>query len=180
MLSEAASPTMQRSLTQGLLQYRSMLFGFIYALVRDVVVAEEIFQEVAIIAMEKDKKGDEIIREPAFWLKEVARRLVHAGFRTRQGQAVNVDPEYLEQVADTLESDGSIEQQQARMQALGHCLEKISPTNQELLRQRFVVGASYEEIAKRMDRRADTLRVTLHRLRRQLADCVERKVNAEA
>ncbi|MBL8798378.1 MAG: hypothetical protein JNM56_31070, partial [Planctomycetia bacterium] len=60
-----------RSLAHALLQYRGMLYGLIYALVRDVLVAEEIFQEVAVVALEKDRKGDEVIREPAQWLKEV-------------------------------------------------------------------------------------------------------------
>src|SRR5262245_57896198 len=111
------------SLGQSLLQYRAMLFGFIYSLVRDVNVAEEIFQEVAVVAMEKERKNDEVIREPASWLKEVVRRLVQAGYRTRQGRAISVDPEYLATVAQGFE-ESSHEVEQDRLEALGHCLER--------------------------------------------------------
>src|SRR5271154_4936811 len=140
-----------RSLTQGLLQYRGMLYGFIYSLVRDVVVAEEIFQEVAVIAMEKEGKADEVIREPAKWLKEVVRRLVHAGYRTRQDRVIAVDPDYFKQVAETI-IETSPDREQAQLSALGSCLEHVSGPNRDLLQRRFVLGSSYDEIGKEIQR----------------------------
>src|SRR5262249_28069818 len=134
---------------------------------------------VAVIAMEKERKGDEIIREPAQWLKEVVRRLVHAGFRTRQGAMVTVDSDYLEQVAETLETETSLDQQQERLAALGTCLERVSELNRDLLRRRFVLGASYEEIAKELHRSPGSLRVLMHRVQRHLADCVQHRLAAE-
>lgn len=164
------------SLGQSLLQYRAMLFGFIYSLVRDVAVAEEIFQEVAVVAMEKERKADEVIREPARWLKEVVRRLVHAGYRTRQGRVITVDPEYLETVAEGFEAESAHEIEQDRLDALGHCLEHVSAENRQLLKRRYVEGESYEEIAKTVQRKPGALRVMVHRIQRQLADCVEQKL----
>jgi RNA polymerase sigma factor (sigma-70 family) len=161
------------------LQYRNTLYGFIYSLVRDVVIAEEIFQEVAVIAMEKERKGDEVIREPAQWLKEVVRRLVHAGYRTRQGRVVSVDQEYLEQVVETFESEASVEQQQSRLSALGACMEHVSEPNRDLLRRRYVQGASYDEIGKELRRSPGGLRVLVHRIQRELADCVQHRLAAE-
>lgn len=168
-----------RTLTQSLLQYCGTLYGFIYSLVRDVVLAEEIFQEVAVIAMEKERRGDEVIREPARWLKEVVRRLVHAGYRSRQGRVVNVEPEYLEQVAETFAAEGPAELQQSRLAALGSCLEHVSEANRDLLRRRYVAGESYDEIGREVGRTAGALRVLIHRVQRQLADCVEQRLAAE-
>ncbi|MBY0528430.1 MAG: sigma-70 family RNA polymerase sigma factor [Gemmataceae bacterium] len=168
-----------RSLTQGLLQYRGMLYGFIYSLVRDVVIAEEVFQEVALIAMEKERKGDEVIREPAKWLKEVVRRIVHAGYRARNGRMVPVDPNYLEQVVQTFAEEASVDQQQDRLSALGNCLEHVSEANRDLLRRRYVAGASYDEIGRDLRRTPGALRVLVHRVQRQLADCVEHRLAAE-
>lgn len=163
------------SLGQSLLQYRAMLFGFIYSLVRDVAVAEEIFQEVAVVAMEKERKGDEVVREPARWLKEVVRRLVLAGYRTRQGRAIAVDPEYLATVAQGFE-ESTHDWEQDRLEALGNCLEQVSPENRDLLRRRYVEGASYEEIARAAQRKPGALRVMVHRIQRHLADCVEQRL----
>jgi RNA polymerase sigma factor (sigma-70 family) len=168
-----------RSLTQGLIQYRGTLYGFIYSLVRDVLVAEEVFQEVAVIAMEKERKGDEVIREPAKWLKEVVRRIVQAGYRSKQGRVVSVEQEYLEQVAETFEAEDSADQQQKQLAALGTCLEHVSEQNRGLLQRRYVVGASYEEIGRELQRPPGALRVLVHRIQRQLADCVQNRLAAE-
>jgi RNA polymerase sigma factor (sigma-70 family) len=165
------------TLTQGLLQYRGMLFGFIYALVRDVVVAEEIFQEVAVVALEKERRGDEVIREPAQWLKGVVRKLVQAGYRTRQGRLIAVDPEYLEQVAQGFDADATSDQQSAKLAALGNCLEHVSQQNRDLLRRRYALGASYEEIGKAVHRTPGALRVLVHRIQRHLAGCVEQRLD---
>jgi RNA polymerase sigma-70 factor (ECF subfamily) len=165
------------SLAQALLQHRGMLYGFIYSLVRDVLVAEEVFQEVAVVALEKERKADEVIREPLQWLKEVVRRLVQAGFRTRQGRLVTVDSAYLEQVVQAGDAEG-IAEQRARLAALGGCLEHVSEPNRELLRRRYVMGNSYEEISKEVQRTAGALRVLVHRIQRQLADCVETRLAA--
>jgi RNA polymerase sigma-70 factor (ECF subfamily) len=169
-----------RSLAHALLQYRGMLYGLIYALVRDVLVAEEIFQEVAVVALEKDRKADEVIREPAQWLKEVVRRLVRAGFRTKQGRVVTVDPAYLEQVEEGIEAEPLAGPPQERLAALGTCLEHVSAQNRELLRRRYVQGCSYEEIGKDTQRTAGALRVLVHRIQRRLADCVEAKLERSA
>jgi RNA polymerase sigma-70 factor (ECF subfamily) len=168
-----------RSLTQALLQHRGTLYGFIYSLVTDVVVAEEIFQEVSVVAMEKERRGDEVIREPIKWLKEVVRRTVHAGYRTRQGRVVSVDPDYLQQVVETFRAEPAVEQRQDRLAALGDCLEHVSPANRDVLRRRYVAGNSYEEISKDLQRTPGGLRVLVHRLQRELADCIGRRLAAE-
>jgi RNA polymerase sigma factor (sigma-70 family) len=164
------------SLTQALLQYRGMLYGFIYALVRDVVVAEEIFQEVAVVALEKERRGDEVIREPALWLKGVVRKIVQAGYRSRQGRSIAVDPEYLEQVAQGFDAETTADLQSTKLEALGNCLEHVSEKNRELLRRRYAQGASYEEIGKSVHRTPGALRVLVHRIQRLLADCVSNRM----
>jgi len=163
-----------RSLTQALLQYRGMLYGFIYALVRDAVVAEEIFQEVAVVAIEKDRRADELIREPAQWLKEVIRRTVKAGYRTKQGRLIGVDPDYLEQVAQGLDTEAGDTEE--RLAALGGCLEHVSEPNRDLLRRRYVLGQRYEQIGKETQKTVGALRALVHRVQRQLADCVEQRL----
>jgi RNA polymerase sigma factor (sigma-70 family) len=167
------------SLTQGLLHYRRMLSSFIYSLVRDVVATEEIFQEVALAAMEKDRKADEEIREPARWLRATAWRIVQAGFRTSQGRLITVDQEYLEQVAEVFETETTTEYQRARLAALGECMDKVSGDNRAVLHRHYVQGASYDEIGAALNRTPGALRVLVHRLVRQLEACIKNRL-AEA
>jgi RNA polymerase sigma-70 factor (ECF subfamily) len=172
-------PARTCTLTQGLIQYRRMLSSFIYSLVRDVVATEEIFQEVALVAIEKDKKGDEEIREPARWLRGAAWRIVQAGFRTKQGRLITVDQEYLEQVAEVFESETAGDFQKARVAALGHCLDRVSLPIREVLHRHYVQGATYEQIGASVGRTPGVLRVLVHRVMRQLLTCIERRLATE-
>ena len=164
------------SLTHGLLQYRRMLCSFIYSLVRDVLVTEEIFQQVALVAIEKDRKGDEEIREPARWLRAAAWRIVQAGFRTSQGRLVTVDQDYLEQVADVYESSTHRDFHKARLEALDGCLKKVSLDNRDVLHRHYVMGSSYEEIGSAVQRTPGALRNLTHRLVKQLLGCIENRL----
>ncbi|MGE3807781.1 MAG: RNA polymerase sigma factor [Gemmataceae bacterium] len=178
MPSQAAERT-TGSLAEGLLQYRRMLCSFIYSLVRDVVVTEEIYQQVALVALEKDRKGDEEIREVGQWLRETAWRLVQAGFRTRQGKVVTVDPEYLEQVAEVFESRATPTYQQDRLEALDRCLKRVSSENRAVLHRHYVDGMRYEDIAASVQRKPGALRVLVHRVVRQLLTCIENRLASE-
>jgi RNA polymerase sigma-70 factor (ECF subfamily) len=164
------------SLTQGVLQYRRMLCSFIYSLVRDVLVTEEIFQQVALVAIEKDRKKDEEIREPAAWLRATARRVVQAGFRTSQGRWISVDPEYLEQVADTFATAPVGDFQRARLEALDGCLKRISAENRDVLHRHYVEGDSYEAIGEAVQRSPGALRNLTHRLVKQLLTCIDNRL----
>jgi len=167
------------SLTQALVQYRRMLCSFIFSLVRDVLVTEEIFQQVALVAIEKDRRADEEIREPAAWLRAAAWRLVQAGFRTSQGRLVTVNQEYLEQVADLFETETAGDVQRARLAALGVCLEHVAPENRDILHRHYVQGASYDAMGAALHRTPGALRVLVHRVIRRLGTCIENRL-AEA
>jgi RNA polymerase sigma factor (sigma-70 family) len=173
MTREAGKPG---SLTQGVLHYRRMLCGFIYSLVRDVLVTEEIFQEVALVAIDKDRKGDEEIREPARWLRETARRIVQAGFRTSKGRVVTVDQEYLEQVADVFETETSDELYRARLAAMDYCLKRVSLEKRDVLHRHYVQGDSYDQIGADLQRSPGALRVMVHRVIQQLGTCVKERL----
>ena len=172
-------PARTCTLAQGLIQYRRMLSSFIYSLVRDVLATEEIFQEVALAAIEKDRKGDEEIREPARWLRGCAWRIVQAGFRTKQGRLITVDQDYLEQVAEVFESETAGDFQKTRVAALGHCLDRVSLPIREVLHRHYVHGATYEQISATVGRTPGVLRVLVHRVMRQLLTCIERRLAAE-
>ena len=65
---------------KNLLAYRWELFGFIMSLVRRTDAAEDIFQEVAAVVVER-AAGAEPIRDFKAWAREVAHRQVLKHFQ---------------------------------------------------------------------------------------------------
>lgn len=66
-----------------------------------------------------------------------------------------------------------------REQALRKCLELLRPEQLRLLQARYERAEPLEEAAERLGRSVGGMRVSLHRLRKSLKDCVEKKLRAD-
>jgi RNA polymerase sigma-70 factor, ECF subfamily len=65
-----------------------------------------------------------------------------------------------------------------RHEALKGCLEKLRPVDRDLLMHRYTAAAgTLEEFATKVGRSVGGLKVTLHRLRSALLECIERQLN---
>ena len=64
----------------------------------------------------------------------------------------------------------------ARQAALRECMKSLKPGNRELLILRYASRESLADFAKRMGRSVGGVKVTLHRLRNSLAECIERRL----
>ena len=62
---------------------------------------------------------------------------------------------------------------------LASCMKGLSGENQELINDRYGLGMSVGECSKKWKRSEGGLRVTLHRLRASLRDCIQRKQRKE-
>jgi RNA polymerase sigma-70 factor (ECF subfamily) len=67
---------------------------------------------------------------------------------------------------------------QARLQALEHCRQELSTTDQELLRERYQAKAATEELVRKFSPSRRTLFRRLDRIRRWLMECISRRVTA--
>ena len=63
-----------------------------------------------------------------------------------------------------------------REKALGFCLEQLSGRGARFIQDRYHRGLSIEAMAEEAGMKLDALYQTLSRLRRQLRDCVERRL----
>jgi RNA polymerase sigma-70 factor (ECF subfamily) len=63
-----------------------------------------------------------------------------------------------------------------RHEALRECLEKLRPRDRELLLHRYARAGTLADYAASVGRSVGGLKVTLHRLRSALLECIERKV----
>lgn len=67
----------------------------------------------------------------------------------------------------------------ARREALEHCLGLLKKRHQAVVRQRYFEGASREDIAERLGVKANTVSVTLRRVRESLARCIDERMQSE-
>ncbi len=163
-----------KDLTSRFLAERHFLSAFIYGLVRDAAAAEDIFQEVWIRLAEAAERGtrfDDLGR----WCRGVARNLVLHHWRERRNARTAADARILELAARAFdEQEGRFGS--ARRQALVECVETLPGASREILRLKYDQGFTVEGVAARVNRPAGGVMMALSRLRRALADCVEKRL----
>jgi RNA polymerase sigma-70 factor (ECF subfamily) len=167
-------PRQERSVAL-LLSHRAMLLGYITAIVRDPDLAEDVFQNVALVVLDKagDVDGDGF---PA-WARRVARLESLAALRKRRRAPELLDQSMLDLLEDHW-SAGDAAPAPAR-KALRECVEGLSPYARQLIRLRYAEGLSGQDVAERLNRSPNTVYVALSRTYRHLADCVERRLARE-
>ena len=82
---------------------------------------------------------------------------------------------YLEKLAS--ERAGELDQIEPRALALRKCLAKLSADDRELLDRVYSDRDSVDGIAAELGKATQTIYNRLHKLRRQLMDCIERNLN---
>lgn len=65
-----------------------------------------------------------------------------------------------------------------RQAALRECMQSLKPASRELLMRRYATQQSLAEFASQLGRSVGGVKVTLHRLRTALAECIERRLVA--
>jgi RNA polymerase sigma-70 factor (ECF subfamily) len=73
----------------------------------------------------------------------------------------------------------SMDQADARFQALADCLEHLQEADRELIDARYQQGANTNAIASERNRSTDSIYRSLRRIHQALFDCVQRKLHEE-
>ena len=81
-------------------------------------------------------------------------------------------------VADRLAEDTDEDAQRTELyrQALDFCIAKLSASDRELIQQRYGSGTSLKQYATQIGKEPGSLRITLHRIRAALRDCVNTSI----
>lgn len=111
------------------------------------------------------------------WALAVARYEVLAVIRDRRRDRLVFDEDVALAMAD--ESLHVAETVAARREALALCTEKLQPRHRDVLAAHYVLGHPQSEIAASHRMRLSAVKVLLMRLRRSLADCIERRLNQQ-
>ncbi|MES2596431.1 MAG: sigma-70 family RNA polymerase sigma factor [Verrucomicrobiota bacterium] len=151
------------------------LRAFIGAAVRDVVTREDVFQEVAMILWKKFELYDPA-RPFGAWARGIAIRKIMEDRRLREKLPQSCTAETLEALAHGFDADEAEAPWKDREKALHRCLEQLPERSARLIRERYHQNHSIERMASEESLSADAIYQILSRLRRQLRDCVERRL----
>jgi RNA polymerase sigma-70 factor (ECF subfamily) len=169
----------QPELARDLLENRRAIFGFVYALVRDIDAAEEVFQEVSLAILDEAARGT---RPENFlaWARELARHRAADHYRSKGRSPLVLSESMVEAVSQAFdEGDLSPELMQERRKSLLDCLRELPARARELVERRYRDRMAPGEIASAVGWKVNAVHVALSKARRALAACVEGRLRLE-
>ncbi|MFK7790436.1 MAG: sigma-70 family RNA polymerase sigma factor [Phycisphaeraceae bacterium] len=167
-------PVDQKIITSTLLRDRAKLLAYIGSIVRDPHVAEDVLQEVSMLALEKqDQIKDAEVLLP--WLRVAARFKSLKAVEKNARHPKLMDSQLLDLMEPHWQAVDRLSTQETN-RALQRCVEKLAPQAQRLIELRYGAGLSVRDIATQLNRKIDTLYKTFTRVHASLERCM-RKAN---
>jgi RNA polymerase sigma-70 factor (ECF subfamily) len=169
------NPAERIQLVQAVTRHQSMIQAYAYAIVRDFHVAEDVFQEVAVIVAERWETvpaGDGLVP----WLRETTRRKALEALR-KERRASTLSEGALEKLGEAFQPGGP---RPELKDALASCLSKVEGPARAILEARCGDGLSGEAIAQKFGRSIQSIYSILKRTRTLVAQCVERTLASRA
>ena len=157
-------------------QHQWALRGFILLLMPGSPDIDDVLQETNIVLWEKRRRfklGTDFLA----WARTIARFQVmrYRGTASRLS-ALPFSDDF---IADLAEEVSSLEARQPLFGALDQCMRKLGPKQRELLMVRYRSGTTLKEHAEKTGTSAEVLRVTLHRIRQALKQCIENTLEGQ-
>lgn len=153
---------------------QSGLYRFIATLVPNRADAEELLQEASLTAWRLRARFDPR-REMSPWLCGIARNLVAAHYRTRKSQAVALDPDVLERLAQQQMDEDTVLRERSR--ALNQCLEKLPGRQRDLVRQYYHSDQTIQSFSQAQGLSAEAVYKMMQRIRLALFKCINQTLN---
>ena len=167
----------EKELVQTLLRDRGKLIAYIWSMVRDVHTAEDIFQEVSLVAVAKRSEID----GPAVllpWLRSVSRHKSLKSLASTSKRPVFLDDQLLEELESVWARQDRVPRSETG-EALGGCVQKLSEKAKRIIGLRYGSGLSGQDIAQAMGVRVASIYQALSRIHIALKDCVRRRLGLE-
>jgi RNA polymerase sigma-70 factor (ECF subfamily) len=154
-------------------EHQGRLHSYIYSLLGDRNCSADVLQETNLVLW---RKREEFRTGSAFvpWAFAIARFQVLAHLRDKRRESVLIDAEVAEALAPRVESVS--EAFDDRRAALARCMQQLSDDKRELIRARYFDARPMTELAEEKEKTLDSLKVTLFRVRKSLADCIQKRL----
>ena len=189
IIDSKPSPENYRQLMQLLWEsYSQSIFLYACAKLEDQEEARDVCQDAFLQAMEwLVKNPGQVPTKVNFpaWLRRIARNIIIDRFRrpalirqlpyTQDGAA---DDEQLYADWPEISTCGPLDNivKEEKIDALQECIDALPNRKKQVVILRDVEGLSYSTIAKKVAMPQSTVGVTLHRVRKDLRECVELKL----
>jgi RNA polymerase sigma-70 factor, ECF subfamily len=152
---------------------RTRLIAYIRAITGNWDLAEDIFQEVSLVLLDK---VDKLELEGDFhaWCRSVARNIA-CRERSKSKRLKAIRDDTVLDLIDNAFADSEREQQQDfRREQLRVCMQKLSPQNLQLVSMRYLSELSLKDLAAKLNRSEGAVQVALSRVRKAILECVQR------
>ncbi|QDV48852.1 sigma-70 family RNA polymerase sigma factor [Gimesia fumaroli] len=155
---------------------RLRIFGYIQALVPHSSDAEDVYQRVCLTLWNKFDEFDQE-RDFFFWACGIAFYTVCNHRRSIKHDRHCFNQELIETISQKREQH--LSNYNVRIELLRECLNDLDSADQQLLQNATLKNQKIKEIAKTAQKSIQTLYNRLSILRRELADCVSRRLQSE-
>lgn len=173
----SARPAPDAAFVRALTESQAALRGYCEASLGHCEEAKDAWQRANVVLWEKSGEWDARTRFLP-WALAVVRYEVLAVIRDRQRERLMFDDDVARMMADAAALEA--ESHDHRRDALARCLEKLQPRHREMLTAHYVFGHLQSDIARSHDMGLSAVKVLLLRLRRSLAECIERQLHHES
>ncbi|MEM6777048.1 MAG: sigma-70 family RNA polymerase sigma factor [Planctomycetota bacterium] len=153
------------------------LYGFILKRLADREQTLEVLQHTNLVLCRKAadfRAGSSF----AAWAFTVAKFQVMAWRKTEGNRRLVFSDEVLALLDRTTEAEANAVD--CRIPLLDGCLKRLREADRDLIQRRYRDGESIHRLAQGMTKSVDAIGMRLHRIRRQLAECVQSRMTQEA
>jgi RNA polymerase sigma-70 factor, ECF subfamily len=159
-----------RQFTDELRQCHHRLFNYVFALVRDINDAQDVFQETTIVLWKKYGEFQQGTNFAA-WAFSVAQFKASEFLRSKRRYRARFSDEFVELIAATELRDETADTG-VWQDNLDRCIEKLPPHQRQLLHDCYSGASSVAEIAASLGRPVRGLYNSLRTIREKLLVCI--------
>ncbi len=150
---------------------RNRLYSYIHAYVMNHSAADDIFQETSMTLwreFEKFEPGSNFSK----WANGIAFNRVRVYRRKNKKFSLGLSEELMVSISETISKEDYSE---TRWNALQECRTHLRDEDQKLYENFYVKNKKAQEVADESGRSIFAIRKAVHKLRKKLFDCVDRK-----
>jgi RNA polymerase sigma-70 factor (ECF subfamily) len=150
---------------------RTKVHGFVWAIVGDYQVAEDVFQETSVVVLKQWAKFRPGTNFSA-WVMGIARRVALKHRRKLSRSRREIPARAVDNLESAFGAGEDDRELQARRAALRKCLARIRPDQRQLISDRYMAGRRITDMARALNATAEAVRARIKRLREILFQCV--------
>ena len=157
--------------------YQAELYRFVFSICPNHAAAEDITQETNRVLWEK-RNSFEFGTDFRAWMRSIAKFQTLNHLKTlRRKTWMQFDSDLVMILAEDFEHDDEMHLQKRKF--LDECVGLIPQSDREMLELKYKNQASLNKISELTNRSVGALKQVFLRIRKQLRDCIQRKIQAE-